>query len=402
MRAGLLARHLAAAGHGVTWWTSTFDHTQKVHVFDTDTQLRLPDGVELRALRGLGYRRNVSLQRIRDHRKVAQAFAQQAERAPRPDVILASFPTIELAGAAVRFGARHGIPCVIDIRDLWPDLFSQQLPGWLRGLAAPAIALLRAQASRVCSEAFGIIGNAPSFVEWGLRLAGRTARPSDRHVPFAYALPAIPDVRLAEARRYWNERGIRHDGDQVVGVYFGAIGHQSDFTGLIEAASLLSHRGVKFRLVICGTGERYEELRARASENPDVLLPGWIGQPEIRALMEAAHFGIAPYWNSVGFVDNLPNKPIEYMAGGLPVVTCLTGYLREFIERNGCGFYYPQGDVQALAELIASLCADRSRLQDAADNARRAYRENFDADLVHRTLTEYLESIARNSRGNAA
>src|SRR5688572_12390199 len=31
LRAGLLARYLVAAGHEVTWWTSTFDHTSKLH-----------------------------------------------------------------------------------------------------------------------------------------------------------------------------------------------------------------------------------------------------------------------------------------------------------------------------------------------------------------------------------
>jgi glycosyltransferase involved in cell wall biosynthesis len=400
LRAGLLARYLVAAGHEVTWWTSTFDHTSKLHLFDTDTAIRLPDGVQLQALRGPGYRRNVSLQRIRDHRIVAQAFTRQAELAPRPDVILASYPTIDLAAAAVNYGRTHNVPCVIDIRDLWPDLFNESLPGWSRIFAAPAIALLRRKARRVCRGASAITGNAPSFVEWGVRMAGRAVRAGDRHFPFGYERPRIAEERLARARAYWNERGIRRGTSQIVGCFFGAFSQQFEFASVLRAAQILARDGVDFRLVLCGTGERLEELRETARDNPNVMFPGWIEQPEIFALMELAHFGLAPYRDHVGFVDNLPNKPIEYMAGGLAVISSLSGYLKKFLAERGCGFSYPEGDAAALAGLIAALAADRPRLEAARLQARRTYEELFDADKVHESFLKYLQTMAQKSSGH--
>jgi glycosyltransferase involved in cell wall biosynthesis len=393
LRAGLLAEYLASRGHTVTWWTSTFDHTQKTHHADVDTTMTLANGVVLEMMRGLGYRRNVSLQRIRDHRRVARTFTRNAVTAVRPDVILASFPTIELAGAAVRFGVEHGIPCVIDIRDLWPDLYYESIPRWLRGLAAPAIALFRAQARRVCRDAYAITGNARTFVDWGLRLAGRAGGANDRHFPFGYSAPEVTGARREKAVSYWEERGIRLGGAPIIGCYFGAIGHQSDFSCLLDAADLLMARDVKFRMVLCGAGERLNELRERSRGNPNVLFTGWIDQPEILALMEAAHLGIAPYWNHSGFVDNLPNKPIEYMAGGLAVVTCISGYLRQLIADQKCGFYYPSGDSEALADVFEQLSADRQALDLAKLNARRVFRENFDSEIVQAGITEYLQTI---------
>jgi glycosyltransferase involved in cell wall biosynthesis len=402
MRAGLLANYLALHGHDVVWWTSTFDHMQKTHHFPDDTTVKLDSGVELRLLRSLGYRRNVSVRRMLDHHFVARSFERLAAQAPPPDVIMASYPTIDLAGAACRFGATHDIPCVIDIRDLWPDVYSELLPRWIRPLAAPAIALLRGQARSVCRDAFAITGNARSFVEWGLKLARRTARPTDRHFPFGYSVPRVAEARRDAARAYWEERGIRRGAAEVIGCYFGSIGHQSDFGCVVDAAGLLMRRGVKFRMILCGTGERLEELRERARGNPNLMFPGWIEQPEILALMEAAHFGIAPYWNHVGFIDNLPNKPIEYMAGGLAVVTCLPGYLRELITRENCGFHFPPGDAAALASLIEKLAADRASLESAAANARRVFEHNFDADIVQAGITEYLQEIVCTARATAA
>ena len=402
MRAGLLANYLASKGHEVTWWTSTFDHTQKKHHAEQDTDVRLPNGVELRMLRGHGYRRNVSLSRVLDHRKVARSFLRSANQAPPPDVIMASFPTIELADAATSFGAKRGIPCVIDIRDLWPDLYAEVLPRWLRGAAAPFIAVVRKRAARVCRKAFAITGNAESFVKWGLQLAGRPARRFDRHFPFAYELPRVADARRAEALRFWAEHGVQ-PGDGVVNAcYFGAIGYQSDFSTLVKAAEILHRRGIRFRVILCGAGARLAELREKARNNPNVILTGWIEQPEILALMELAQVGVAPYWNHVGFVDNLPNKPIEYMAGRMAVVTSLSGFLREFIEKHRCGFHYPQADAAALAALFEKLHLDRPGLEQAAANAFKTYREEFAPDKVHAGLDEYLSSMARSGHIAAA
>lgn len=402
LRAGLLARYLAAAGHEVTWWTSTFDHTSKRHLFQADSIVHLPDGVELRALHGPGYRRNVSLQRIRDHRAVARSFTRNAESAPPPDVILASYPTIELAGAAVEYGRANGVPCVIDIRDLWPDLFMESVPGWARIFAAPAIALLRRKARRVCRDAHAITANAPDFVEWGVRMAGRTARAQDRHFPFVYTRARFPDERLSRARKFWDEKGIRRDDNQIVACFFGAFSQQFEFASLVQAADILARDGVDFRFVLCGTGERLEELRQAARGNARVLFPGWIEQPEIFALMERAQIGLAPYRNHVGFIGNLPNKPIEYLAGGLAVVSCLTGYLQKFLAGQACGFHYTEGDPASLANLIADLAVDRPRLEAARARARRVYDEQFDADHIHEAFTKYLLSIAQNSGGRGA
>src|SRR5205085_1921780 len=119
--------------------------------------------------------------------------------------------------------------------------------------------------------------------------------------------------------------------------------------------------------------------------------------PEIFALMEMAHFGLAPYRDHVGFVDNLPNKPIEYMAGELAVISSLSGYLRRFLADRGCGFTYTGGDDAGLASLIAELAADRPRLDAARLQARRAYEELFEADKVHESFQAYLQSIAQKA-----
>ena len=95
-------------------------------------------------LHGCGYSSNVSLARFRDHRQVAERFAAAAAAEPRrPDIIVAGLPTIELCLESTRYGKQRGVPVVLDMRDMWPDVFLELLPPALRsaGLSAVGIAL---------------------------------------------------------------------------------------------------------------------------------------------------------------------------------------------------------------------------------------------------------------------
>src|SRR5688572_25660999 len=92
LRAGILADMLAKRGDTVVWWNSTFNHSLKKLRTNKDAVVQVAPNYEVRLLHGGGYDRNISLSRIRDHRRIAKRFMQLAPREPRPDVILCSYP----------------------------------------------------------------------------------------------------------------------------------------------------------------------------------------------------------------------------------------------------------------------------------------------------------------------
>jgi len=392
----MLAKHLAAGGHRVTWWTSAFDHIRKQHLAKSDAEVQWGSNVTLRLVQAPGYTRNVSLARAIDHARVAKRFEQLALASEKPDVILASMPTIDLALASTQIGLHFNVPVVVDIRDLWPDIYVEMLPKWLRHVADVVIQMPRRQVRNACRQAFAIIGNAPNFVEWGLALAGRAASTFDRFFPFGYSIPPVSPERRLAAEKYWEGHGIRRDHKELLGCYFGSVGFQSDFDTVIEAVRRLRGSDVAVRVVFCGEGDRLEDLKRRARDVPEILFTGWVEQPEILALMEMSQFGIAPYRNHSGYIGNLPNKPIEYIAGGLPVVTCLSGYLSDFLERHACGYHYPEEDADALVQLLRRLDREREALQRASVNAREVFREKFDAGVVYESMVEYLQEVVRS------
>jgi hypothetical protein len=132
MRVSFLVDKLIDRGHGVVWWTSAFDHYKKEWIFEKDTLVDMGNGLKIFALKGLGYKRNISLSRFIDHGIVALKFKKYAFKMPPPDIILSATPPYDLAFQAVKYAKTHQSPIVIDIRDIWPDVFVDFIPRSLR------------------------------------------------------------------------------------------------------------------------------------------------------------------------------------------------------------------------------------------------------------------------------
>ena len=153
-RGGYFATFLADHGHEVTWWTSTFDHMRKKHRFQEDATVEVNPRLQIRLLHGGGYRSNISLARLRDHRAIAGKFAHlAAAEADAPQIIVAALPTIGLCLESVQFGQRRGVPTVLDMRDMWPDIFVDTAPGAARPLLRLLLGGMFRQARQACAGA---------------------------------------------------------------------------------------------------------------------------------------------------------------------------------------------------------------------------------------------------------
>lgn len=406
-RAGWIAHTLAARGHDVTWWTGRYNHSAKR---DRDVAGPAPDdfrgpaggGVaamapnyRLHLLPGPPYARNASFARIRNHRHMAKAFAAWAEREPAPDVIHCALPTIRLPWEATRYGRRHGVPVVVDCRDQWPDLFVEPFAPVLRPFARAALWPLKRRGRAALRAATAISGMTDEFMDWGLRRAGRARGAWDRSFPFGYQLEPLTPAEDAAAREFWRGQGVPLDGSEFLVCFLGALGHQFE-DGAVEAARLLSQDGGRpVRFVFCGAGDRAEDLRRAAADIPRVHFPGQVGRAALQTLMAASSVGLNTHPSTPNYVINLTNKPIEYLAGGLPVVSSLRGVLERLLAEHGCGVTYPNGDARALAAALADLRDHPDKRARMAANARALYEARFRADRVYGDLADWLEAMAR-------
>jgi glycosyltransferase involved in cell wall biosynthesis len=393
LRAGILAEYLRRRGHEVHWWTSTFDHARKRHHAMEDQTIFLQNGYALELLHSRAYDRNVSIARILNHREVARSFTSRAQEAQAPDLIVCSYPTIELSYACALYGQRNWVPVVLDVRDRWPDVIASLAPKVLRPAARLALRPMYQTARAACASATAIVGNTEAFVDYGLRLAGRPRSPLDRAFPFGYRPEAPSREGILSAEKFWDEMGVRKDGDPVV-CFFGTIGRQFDFSTIIRAARRLNRR-LPVKFVLCGTGDYLAHYTTEAADCDNVVFPGWIDAAKIWVLMRRSIAGIAPYVQGNFFEDNLTNKPIEYLSAGLPVLTSLShGVLPQLLREHQCGFSYA-GDPQVLQEHVADLCCNPESRRAMVRNADQLFKSRYSADTVYEGMTRHLERVVQ-------
>ena len=386
LRTALLAETLVRRGHSVRWWASAFNHFRKQWEFQQDTSARTDTGIEIRALRGVGYGRNLSPRRWLDYRLVAAKFRREAAHAPRPDVIVASMPGYDMADAAVSYGKAHGVPVLVDVRDQWPESFVDPLPTPLRPMGRLLLSGETRIMRRCLAGADGLVSMSESLLAWGLAQAGRPRADHDRvfylsaHAPSESCKPATEALAAALAR----VRGA------FIVAFVGTFGHFHNPATLIQAARRLKGEG--FHFVLAGDGPLWAATAQAADGLDNVDLPGWLGQSDIDILLSRAAVGACPTGREM-LRPFLPNKVSAYLAAGLPIVSAFPGELRTMIEHYGVGSHF--STVDELVAVLRRLKIDTSKRASMLASALALFARHFDATRTYEAYADHVEQMMR-------
>ena len=386
-RCFMLSRALASFGHDVTWWTSNFSHIPKKFVVPPYHEERV-EGVLVRALPGLGYSRNISLARFRHHADFARKFWELAPRYEKPDFVIGSMPTLDGAQVAVRFANVHNIPVLVDIRDEWPDEFLAIVPNGLKWLGQLSMSSYFRMIRHICRNATGIMAISRRQLDFGLGYAGRKQDVNDGVFPMGYSPVSVDEDKVARARQWWVENGV--NGENFVACMFSSINKRVDLKTVIDGASILEKEfPVKF--ILCGDGPGLAAMRKYGKKAGSVIFPGWVNAQQITALMQLSHVGLVPY--AGGVCMSLPNKPFEYFAGSLPVVSSVQGELRDVLAQNNCGITYRAGSAYDFCRAIRNLRNDSCRREAMGRSARKILEERFSTDVIYTAINRHLLDV---------
>lgn len=391
LRTGILAGIISDLKTEVVLWTSTFDHAKKKQRFKKDMNVSINDYYKINLLHSTGYKKNISIRRLIDHFGIAVKLFLRIRHEKKPDIILCSLPPPELCLVAAHFGYKRKIPVVLDIRDLWPDLFFDFIPKWLlpfaKTLAFPLFIIVRMASFRATS----IIGVTRQFVDWSVKNAHRKAAPFDVVFPMGYShsTPKQEEIELAEKK--WISLGVIKENFNIC--FFGTFGKQFDMFTVIEAAKKCAYNP-KIQFILCGNGENLNAYKSRAALLANILFPGWINKNQIWTLMRLSSLGLAPYINSVNFENNVANKPIEYFSASLPVITSSHGALEELLIKNNCGISYRNSDELACG--INDLFKNPQRIETMATNAIKLFNDHFMAEKIYTSMARYLLTLVNS------
>ncbi len=396
-RCGLLSKALVAHGHEVVWWASTFNHLNKKHYFDGPRSITIKPGFQLRLLHGPGYSRNSSPKRFWYHRMIANTFAQEAIKFPdKPDVIFCCLPTLELSEKAVTFGQKFGVPVIIDIRDQWPDHYLTLVPNSVRNIFRLLLSSEFRRVKRTLRAASGISAISNTFLTWALSYAGREEQAWDG--VFSMGYPAdIPfsDHEIVEKQaQLISTYSIKPES--LIVTFVGTFTPSYALQTVIEAARVLDQADDdSIQFIIIGDGDAGPKLRTQAQGLKNIVFTGWFDQLSIVTMLKLSSVGLAPYRDDASM--SLPNKPFEYMARGLPILSSLPGELESLIRQEKIGVQYLANDVSTLIESIRWFSAHSDERQVMGLRARKLFEERFSVEVVYPKLITHLENIVAHA-----
>ena len=391
MRTGLMAEYLSQKEERVTWWTGDFDHYCQRQRNHREKSLTVNQYYSVQYLGTEGYRKSFSLARLRYDRDVALKFTKIAESKEMPDVILASMPSVDLALESVKFGKRHGIPVIVDIRDLHPDILVQTAPPYLRAVVYAATRPMAAKVRWLCKEATAIWGNSDQFIEWGCKMAGRSRTELDLTVPIAYKPLEVSAARTQQILDTWRGEGL-FELDCLHSVFFGSLSQSFNFEPIFAAAKACKNLKTRHRFHFFGSGAQEDNITKQCDSLVNCHYHGPVGADQLQAAMSVSKIGLAPYVPSENFTQNMPNKPTEYLGGGLVVALGFAdGVLPAFLKQTGAGFCYLDGN--ELTKELLRLEKDIYGLSEMQQAAQEAFDKHLGFDFISRNIHAGLQSV---------
>jgi glycosyltransferase involved in cell wall biosynthesis len=101
--------------------------------------------------------------------------------------------------------------------------------------------------------------------------------------------------------------------------------------------------------------------------------------------------GIVPLKSRVDFIKAIPNKAIEYLSYGIPILTSLSGDLQNFIDKNKVGLFY--NNQSELKNHILRLKSDQHLLDELSNNASKIFLNKFDFSKNFESIKNHFISL---------
>lgn len=251
--------------------------------------------------------------------------------AMRPGAAVVSTPGYLFAATTCAFLWFARIPYVLDVRDLYPEVYAGA--GLLKRRSV-IYRLFEALTKAMYRRASGIVGATAGLA----RHIGTVANRDDVEISYNGFPAALRAVRTPKRERF-------------TVCFHGVMGFYQDIETLMLCARALEAHDVD--VLVVGYG-RKEGLFTR---NPpsNLLFMGRLPFPDTIDAISACHVGLCLRTDEPISRDALPVKLFEYLGLGMPVVVTPPSEGGDLIETLGAGFVYASGDVQGIVTGILRL-----------------------------------------------
>ncbi len=373
-------------GYQVTLLTGDFNHYAKKIRDVKKFREEYPDFKDIEIVHMPAYTKNVSFGRWKSGNVWAKnVYSWLNEHCQNYDLVYANMPDIPTILKIKDLCHNKGLKLIIDIRDLWPEVFRVLLKKeWMYKIVTYPI---KKRADRCYASADELMAVSNEYLQRGLSVNNKAKNRT------AVYIGATFDRFYSGIEKYASTIE-KIEGETWV-TYAGTLGSTYDLYTLLDAAAVIQKKGdLHIVFKILGQGPEGQGLKNYASEKnlKNVDFVGFVDYEKMAAYLSKSDMTI----NSVKrrASQSIINKVADYFAAGIP---CLNGSLclemRQLIDNYQAGLNFEPEDVDSLVNAILQIDTDKERARMLGVNAKRLAKEKFDRSVTYHQIVELIDSM---------
>lgn len=389
-RSTMIAKTMEEAGHEIIWWVANFEHRSKKFRSDTWKDISITPKFLVRLVPTSPYTSHISLKRVRFEKLFSKRFYKRALDCEPPDVIILAEPALFTSGFVLKYVKAKQIKLIVDVLDLWPELFHICLLKKLSGLGRVFFMPFYRRRAALFRKADGIVGVTKDYLNLALGLAG-----PKKYSAVIYCGVEIESIRLDNADREAARlpeviKACVKEPDEIWTVYAGTFGANYDIKTILEVAGLLEAKPIRHKLILAGDGPLKDFILSTILDkglNKTIFI-GNVCAHELPLLYRMCDIALSSYVS--GSTVSMPLKAFDYLAAGLPIINSLERELGEIIKSKEVGLQYKAEDPHSLFEAIESLCINTDLRLKMRDNALKLAAQ-FDRKVQYSRYVNLVE-----------
>lgn len=375
----LLCRNMAKEGHTLSLYAGRHIASVNTRFFGINRKNNV-DGVNCVLVNGTYSKEGINLSRIISMLSfefflfLSTFFVKKSKR---PDVIIASSLSLFTLNTACILKKRFGCKLIVEIRDIWPE--SPVQAGRLKE-SNPLVRILRRIEYRGYKNADGIISPIPKFDNYIIK------KYPDLNFRFCYISQGYDETLYSGTRVFDKPQG------RFNVCYTGLIGAANKVDVILDAMTLIKDKSIY--LYLLGSGPLKDAFREKYKEHSNIVFLDPIPKKEMIQFLRNYDLCVMA-WRDMAIYDYgiSPNKMIDYLVAGKPILNAYNGY-RDILEEVNCGRYTSANNPEMLAkEIVAFSNMDKETLEQMGNNGRQYVSEKMNFSYLGKKLLQFIDEV---------
>ena len=327
------------------------------------------------------------------YKNVKKVVSEYIKKEGNPDVIYASSVHPLALVAGIKLKKKFNIPCISEIRDLWPESLVEY--GIINRNSFIAKVLYKGE-KWIYKKSDAVLFTIPGGEKYII----------DRNwiadIPLSKIFYINNGVDLEEFE--YNKQTYQLDDEDLENdeifkiVYAGSIRDVNNVDEILSMADIYKEKGINnIKFIIYGDGPRKEPLEQLALKLrlDNVVFKGRVEKKYIPFILSKSNLNlISGISGNIGAYGVSWNKLFEYMASGKPI--CANYNLGDFnlIEDNKVGICKKYSDLKQYCDDIEKIVLDKENYNELCENAKNASIE-FSFDKLTDKLIDVINYIIK-------